>query len=106
MERQTEGLALTVDVSALADGGADSIDGAHATKGGTGNGIYIVDDLEDSITEAAEEGLDTLHADVTGYVLAEGVSVETLVADGGRPGRQRSRQSHPRRRCRQHPLRP
>ena len=58
------------------DGGA----GADRLAGGAGNDTYIVDDAGDLVTEAAGEGIDTVHAG-TDYVLA--AALENLVLTGG-----------------------
>ena len=60
--------------------GADTLDGgsgADVLTGGIGNDTYKVDNVGDVIVEAAGEGSDSL-ASAFSYVLAAGVSVETL----------------------------
>ena len=57
------------------DGGA----GNDAMSGGAGNDIYIVDSASDTVTEAANAGIDTIYASVT-EVLAN--NVENLVLTG------------------------
>ena len=65
-------------------GGADNdyIDGgsgADDMDGGTGNDTYVVDDINDTVTEKAEEGDDTVFAFVS---FALGQAVENLSLDG------------------------
>ena len=57
------------------DGGA----GADDLAGGKGNDTYVVDDVNDVVTEAAEEGTDTVRASVS-HTLAR--NVENLVLTG------------------------
>ncbi|HEV2565580.1 MAG TPA: hypothetical protein VGU19_10895, partial [Microvirga sp.] len=57
------------------DGGA----GADALAGGLGNDTYIVDDANDVVTEAIDEGTDTVRASVS-YALAG--NIENLVLTG------------------------
>ncbi|MDD5058244.1 MAG: putative Ig domain-containing protein, partial [Sideroxydans sp.] len=57
------------------DGGA----GADTLTGGAGNDTYIVDDVADTVVEAAGEGQDTVHSTVS-YLLGE--NVENLELDG------------------------
>lgn len=60
--------------------GADLLDGgegADSLSGGDGDDRYIIDNLSDTITEAAGQGDDVLHTSVS-YVLGAGVSVETM----------------------------
>ncbi|WP_245435401.1 hypothetical protein [Microvirga calopogonii] len=61
--------------SNLLDGGA----GADQMAGGLGNDTYIVDDVNDVVTEAAGEGADTVRASVSH---ALGANVENLVLTG------------------------
>ena len=73
----------------LADGGADIIDalggndtldggtGADSMIGGLGDDLYIVDDIGDTITEAAGEGTDSVQSSVT-YTLSSDVENLTL----------------------------
>ncbi len=53
--------------------------GSDAMSGGAGNDLYIVDNINDQLTEAADEGIDTVHASVD-YALA--ASVDNLVLTG------------------------
>ncbi|MFA5180547.1 MAG: calcium-binding protein, partial [Syntrophales bacterium] len=54
--------------------------GADAMAGGTGNDTYYVDNAGDTVTEATEEGTDTVRSSVT-YVLGD--NVENLILTGG-----------------------
>lgn len=56
--------------------------GADTMAGGAGNDLYIVDQAGDVVTEATDEGLDTVASSVT-YGL--GVNVENLVLTGSAP---------------------
>jgi Ca2+-binding RTX toxin-like protein len=53
--------------------------GADGMDGGAGDDTYVVDDLRDTVTEAAGGGLDTVHSAID-YVL--GADVEDLVLSG------------------------
>lgn len=62
--------------------GNDTLDGGVGVDtmiGGTGDDVYYVDNSSDIVTEAAGEGVDTVHATVN-YTL--GANVENLVLDG------------------------
>jgi Ca2+-binding RTX toxin-like protein len=61
--------------SNLLDGGV----GADNLAGGAGNDTYVVDDTNDVVTEAADEGTDTVHASVEHRLAA---NVENLVLAG------------------------
>nr|WP_308937254.1 calcium-binding protein [Duganella sp. 1411] len=58
------------------DGGA----GADKLTGGAGNDLYIVDNAGDVVTEAQNEGSDTVRTSLASYTLA--ANVETLVYTG------------------------
>ncbi|TBD14450.1 hypothetical protein ELH24_02185 [Rhizobium ruizarguesonis] len=63
--------------------GADTLDGgagADSLIGGAGNDTYIVDDLADVVTEAAEVGIDTVRTTLAAYTL--GANVESLLYTG------------------------
>ncbi len=60
----------------LIDGGA----GVDALAGGAGDDRYVVDDVLDTVTEAAGEGLDTIEASVNYSLISQ---VENLVLTGG-----------------------
>ncbi|MCB8819118.1 hypothetical protein [Microvirga rosea] len=60
------------------DGGA----GADNLAGGQGNDTYLVDNAQDTVTEAAGEGVDTVRASIT-YALAN--HVERLILTGAAP---------------------
>jgi Ca2+-binding RTX toxin-like protein len=65
-------------------GGNDTLDGGtgnDALIGGTGNDTYIVDSTGDVVTEAANEGTDTVNAGVT-YTLAANLENLTLTGTG------------------------
>jgi uncharacterized protein (DUF2141 family) len=66
----------------IGNGGNDYLDGGagiDTLTGGIGNDTYVVDDLNDEVTEAAGEGSDTVYA-ASSYELATGSSVEVLAA--------------------------
>ncbi|MDE1153299.1 MAG: type I secretion C-terminal target domain-containing protein [Micavibrio sp.] len=55
--------------------------GADTMIGGLGDDVYYVDDLNDRIIEAADEGTDTVHATAS-YNLGNTTGIESLVLDG------------------------
>ena len=59
----------------ILDGGA----GADTMIGGTGNDTYVVDDAGDVVTEALNEGTDTVRSSIT-YTLT--ANVENLILTG------------------------
>ncbi len=64
----------------LGGDGSDTLDGgpgADTLVGGLGNDIYVVDDAGDMVTEAANEGSDTVKSSIT-YTLGEHVENLTL----------------------------
>jgi Ca2+-binding RTX toxin-like protein len=64
------------------NGGNDTLDGETGNdnlRGGSGNDLYIVDSLEDRITEDFNEGIDTVNALISGYILPP--NVENLQSD-------------------------
>ncbi|WP_116680372.1 M10 family metallopeptidase C-terminal domain-containing protein [Rhizobium leguminosarum] len=65
------------------DAGNDTLDGgvgADALIGGEGDDTYIVDNVGDSVTEAADEGADTVRTTLASYTL--GSDVENLTYSG------------------------
>ncbi|MES2339820.1 MAG: Calx-beta domain-containing protein [Pseudomonadota bacterium] len=67
-------------------GGDDIIDGKGGTDtlvGGIGNDIYIVDSLDDVVTELAGEGFDEVRTTVAGYVLPANVEKLTFIGTTG-----------------------
>lgn len=65
------------------NGGSDQLDGgigADTMSGGTGNDIYFVDDVGDSVIEAAGEGTDQVRTTLAAYTL--GANVEKLLFIG------------------------
>jgi ELWxxDGT repeat protein len=67
------------DDTLFANGGNDLLDGgtgADAMHGGMGDDLYLVDHVDDTVTEAGDAGTDTVHSTVT-YTL--GANVENLV---------------------------
>lgn len=65
------------DGNDILDGGA----GADTLLGGLGNDTFVVDDVNDVVTEALNEGTDTVQSSVT-YALAANVEHLTLTATG------------------------
>ena len=53
--------------------------GADTLRGGTGNDLYLVDNTSDSVTENANEGIDTVQSTRT-YTL--GANLENLTLTG------------------------
>jgi Ca2+-binding RTX toxin-like protein len=65
--------------------GADALNGgtgADFMAGGTGNDSYLVDDLGDVVSEAANEGTDTVSTALSTYALGANVENLTLTAAG------------------------
>jgi Ca2+-binding RTX toxin-like protein len=65
------------------NGGNDQLDGgigADTMSGGTGNDVYFVDDVGDSVIEAAGEGTDQVRTTLAAYAL--GANVEKLLFTG------------------------
>ncbi|MDE1151955.1 MAG: calcium-binding protein [Micavibrio sp.] len=66
------------------NGGNDTLDGGLGNDkliGGAGNDVYYVDSKSDTITEAANEGIDTVHSTASTFTL--GNNVENLVLETG-----------------------
>ena len=66
--------------SLIGAGGADTLDGGSGVDtlvGGAGNDTYVVDDTSDVVTEASDEGTDTVQSSVT-YTLSSDVDNLTL----------------------------
>ncbi|MBD2512496.1 hypothetical protein H6G91_35730 [Nostoc muscorum FACHB-395] len=64
--------------------GNDTLDGGSGNdilKGGAGNDVYVVDTTNDSVTENANEGIDTIQSSVT-FSLANLPNVENLTLTG------------------------
>ncbi|MBX5177624.1 rhizobiocin [Rhizobium lentis] len=75
------GLANTITGGAgndVLNGGA----GADTLIGGAGHDIYIVDNAGDLVTEAANEGTDTVRTNLASYVLAANVENLTFIGTG------------------------
>ena len=53
--------------------------GADAMTGGGGDDSYYIDNAGDTVTEAANQGTDTVHSDLADYIL--GANVENLVLE-------------------------
>ncbi|MFC5758642.1 calcium-binding protein, partial [Rhizobium sp. GCM10022189] len=65
--------------------GADTLDGkagADTLIGGAGNDTYVVDDLADVVTEAANEGTDLIKTALSAYALTNIANVENLTFTG------------------------
>ena len=62
----------------ILDGGA----GADAMTGGAGNDTYIVDNVGDTVTEAADEGIDLVSSSVSFDLSTQGLNVENLTLTG------------------------
>ncbi|MBB4235860.1 calcium-binding protein [Rhizobium esperanzae] len=60
------------------DGGA----GIDTLVGGAGNDTYVVDNVSDVVTEAANAGIDTIKTALASYTLASLTNVENLVYTG------------------------
>ncbi|PTR14803.1 Ca2+-binding RTX toxin-like protein [Nitrosospira sp. Nsp2] len=56
--------------------------GNDTMSGGAGNDIYVVDSLQDTVTEALGEGSDTVQTDIGDYTLGENVEKLMGVAGG------------------------
>ena len=59
--------------------------GADQLLGGLGNDTYVVDNIDDVITENLDEGIDTIQSSVT-YTLSDNVDNLTLTGTAGRNG--------------------
>lgn len=69
--------------SLTGDAGADSLDGGtggDVLTGGLGDDTYIVDNVDDVVTEAATEGTDTVRTSLTAFTLLD--NLENLVMTG------------------------
>lgn len=66
-----------LDGDDVLDGGA----GADDMYGGAGNDVYVVDNVADSVTEAANEGIDRVETSLASYTL--GLNIENLEYTGG-----------------------
>lgn len=66
----------------LLDGGS----GADAMSGGAGDDTYIVDDAGDTVTELADEGLDTVQTSLASYTLGDNVENLTYTGAGSFSG--------------------
>jgi Ca2+-binding RTX toxin-like protein len=71
------------------NGGNDTLDGgagADTMTGGIGNDIYIVDDIGDSVVEAAGEGIDQVRTTLAAYALGADVEKLRFMGSGGFTG--------------------
>ena len=103
---------LTLTGTANINGTGNALDnvitgnsGNNVLAGGAGNDTYIVQNAGDVVTEAANNGTDTVQSSVS-YTL--GANVENLTLTGNaniNGGRQRRRQRHHRQLRQQHPHR-
>jgi len=66
----------------IGDNTLDGGEGADTLVGGKGNDTYIVDDIKDVVTEAANAGSDTVLTSLDGYVLPANVENLTLTGNG------------------------
>jgi len=74
---------LTLNDTLNGFGGSDTLDGGtgdDAMAGGEGDDIYYVDSLSDVVTEFLNQGIDTVIASVSNYVLPTNVEKLTLNA--------------------------
>jgi len=70
-------------------GGNDTLDGgtgADSMSGGTGNDTYYVDDIGDSVIEAAGEGTDTVRTVLAAYALTADVEILRFTGSGNFTG--------------------
>lgn len=70
----------------LGNAGNDTLDGGTGNdkmSGGLGSDIYVVDSDDDTVTEAAMGGTDTIKTAVNFNLLTNGLNVENLIALGG-----------------------
>src|SRR6185312_3214368 len=60
--------------------------GADDMYGGTGNDTYVVDNVGDTVTENANEGIDTVRTTLTSYTLGANVENLTFIGPGNFTG--------------------
>jgi Ca2+-binding RTX toxin-like protein len=73
------------DDSLIGEAGKDSLDGGTGVDtlvGGAGDDIYIVDETNDVVVEAANEGVDVVRSSAT-YTLSDNIEQLTLVLGAG-----------------------
>jgi Ca2+-binding RTX toxin-like protein len=80
----TTGIGNTSANTLIGNAAANTLDGglgADSLAGGAGNDYYIVDSINDVVSEVASAGIDSVEANVSGYVL--GANVEILIVQSG-----------------------
>jgi Ca2+-binding RTX toxin-like protein len=80
----TTGYGNSTANTLIGNAAANTLDGgvgSDSLAGGAGNDYYIVDSVNDVVSEVASAGIDSVEANVSGYVL--GANVEILIVQSG-----------------------